>query len=59
MSKYKGYVTVPSLISFPKITVEGNNRFALKCKTPRVRIDKMTRKQCVDNIRDMWCTFLV
>lgn len=58
MSKYKGYVIYcPELdFHFPKITVKETIDFALKCKTPRVRIDKMTRKQYVDNIRDMWCT---
>ncbi|QLG70980.1 hypothetical protein HG535_0B00170 [Zygotorulaspora mrakii] len=58
MSKYKGYVIYcPELdFHFPKITVKETIDFALKCKTPRVRIDNMTRKEYVDNIRDMWCT---
>ncbi|KAI8381939.1 ATP-dependent permease PDR12 [Nakaseomyces glabratus] len=58
MKNYKGYVIYcPELdFHFPKITVKETIDFALKCKTPRVRIDRMTRKQYVDNIRDMWCT---
>ncbi|CCK67899.1 ATP-binding cassette multidrug transporter PDR12 KNAG_0A02100 [Huiozyma naganishii CBS 8797] len=58
MKNYKGYVIYcPELdFHFPKITVKETIDFALKCKTPRVRIDNMTRKEYVDNIRDMWCT---
>lgn len=58
MSKYKGYVIYcPELdFHFPKITVKETIDFALKCKTPRVRVDQMTRKEYVDNVRDMWCT---
>lgn len=58
MEKYKGYVIYcPELdFHFPKITVKETIDFALKCKTPRTRIDNMTRKEYVDNMRDMWCT---
>ncbi|CCD25112.1 ATP-binding cassette multidrug transporter PDR12 NDAI_0E02950 [Naumovozyma dairenensis CBS 421] len=58
MSKYKGYVVYcPELdFHFPKITVKETIDFALKCKTPRTRIDNMTRKEYVDSLRDLWCT---
>ena len=58
MSKFKGYVIYcPELdFHFPRITVKETIDFALKCKTPRVRIDKMTRNQYVDSMRDLWCT---
>ncbi|CCE65505.1 hypothetical protein TPHA_0L01500 [Tetrapisispora phaffii CBS 4417] len=58
ISKYKGYVIYcPELdFHFPKITVKETIDFALKCKTPRTRIDNMTRAEYVDKLRDMWCT---
>lgn len=58
MHRYKGYVIYcPELdFHFPKITVKETIDFALKCKTPRVRIDKMTREGYVENMRDLWCT---
>ncbi|CCF55557.1 hypothetical protein KAFR_0A01180 [Kazachstania africana CBS 2517] len=58
MKQYKSYVVYcPELdFHFPRITVKETIDFALKCKTPRVRIDNMTREQYVDNMRDMWCT---
>lgn len=58
MERYKGYVIYcPELdFHFPRITVKETIDFALKCKTPRVRIDRLTRRQYVDNMRDLWCT---
>ncbi|SCW03574.1 LAFE_0G13476g1_1 [Lachancea fermentati] len=58
MSRFKGYVIYcPELdVHFPKITVKETIDFALKCKTPRVRIDHMSRQQYVDSMRDLWCT---
>ncbi|SCU91632.1 LAMI_0E06656g1_1 [Lachancea mirantina] len=58
MQNFKGYVIYcPELdFHFPKITVKETIDFALKCKTPRVRIDSMTRHQYVDSMRDLWCT---
>ena len=58
MEKFKGYVIYcPELdFHFPKITVKETIDFALKCKTPRVRIDHLSRNQYVDNMRDLWCT---
>lgn len=58
MEKYKGYVIYcPELdFHFPKITVKETIDFALKCKTPRVRVDNMSRQEYVDNLRDLWCT---
>ncbi|CCH62628.1 hypothetical protein TBLA_0H03470 [Henningerozyma blattae CBS 6284] len=58
MSNYKGYVIyVPELDNhFPKITVKETIDFALKCKTPKTRIDNMSQKEYVDNLRDLWCT---
>ncbi|OEJ83075.1 ATP-dependent permease PDR12 [Hanseniaspora osmophila] len=58
MSRFKGYVIYcPELdFHFPKITVKETIDFALRCKTPRVRIDGMSRKEYVDSMRDLWCT---
>lgn len=58
MKRYKGYlIYCPEMdFHFPKITVKETIDFALKCRTPRVRVDNMTRKQYVDSMRDMWCT---
>ncbi|KAH9199408.1 ABC-2 type transporter-domain-containing protein [Zygosaccharomyces rouxii] len=58
MKRYKGYVVYcPEMdFHFPKITVKETIDFALKCKTPRVRVDNMTRSQYVNSLRDMWCT---
>ncbi|KAG0668299.1 ATP-binding cassette multidrug transporter pdr12, partial [Kluyveromyces marxianus] len=58
MQKFKGYVIYcPELdFHFPKITVKETIDFALKCKTPRSRIDHLSRAQYVDNMRDLWCT---
>ncbi|AQZ10736.1 (ZYRO0F08866g) [Zygosaccharomyces parabailii] len=57
MQNYKGYVIYcPELdFHFPKITVKETIDFALKCKTPRVRVDNMTRREYVNSMRDMWC----
>ncbi|ODV94809.1 hypothetical protein PACTADRAFT_50669 [Pachysolen tannophilus NRRL Y-2460] len=58
MKHFKGYVVYnPELdFHFPLITVKQTIDFALKTKTPRKRIDGISRSQYVDTMRDLWCT---
>ncbi|CAI8503898.1 unnamed protein product [Hanseniaspora opuntiae] len=58
MQRFKGYVIyVPELdFHFPRITVKETLDFALKCKTPRLRIDDISKREYVDSMRDLWCT---
>ncbi|KAL6945070.1 ATP-binding cassette multidrug transporter pdr12 [Hanseniaspora vineae] len=58
MSRFKGYVIYcPELdFHFPLLTVKETIDFALKCKTPRIRVDGMKRSQYVNSMRDLWCT---
>ncbi|GMM41765.1 ATP-binding cassette multidrug transporter [Hanseniaspora uvarum] len=58
MKRFKGYVIyVPELdFHFPRITVKETLDFALKCKTPRLRIDDISKREYVDSMRDLWCT---
>ncbi|KAH3902153.1 uncharacterized protein SCDLUD_001966 [Saccharomycodes ludwigii] len=58
MSRFKGYVIYcPELdFHFPRITVKETIDFALKCKTPRIRVDGMSKTEYVNSMRDLWCT---
>ncbi|ODQ64843.1 plasma membrane ATP-binding cassette transporter [Nadsonia fulvescens var. elongata DSM 6958] len=58
MEKFKGYVIYnPELDNhFPHVTVKDTLDFALKTKTPKTRINGISRQEYIDNMRDLWAT---
>ncbi|ODV87461.1 hypothetical protein CANARDRAFT_5996 [[Candida] arabinofermentans NRRL YB-2248] len=58
MKHFKGYVVYnPELdCHFPHITVKETVQFALRTKTPRTRIDSLSRSEYVNNMLHLWTT---
>lgn len=58
MKKYKGDVIYnPELdIHFPHLTVDKTLKFAIGCKTPDKRVGDQTRKEYIENMRDVLAT---
>ncbi|GMM31117.1 ATP-binding cassette transporter [Martiniozyma asiatica (nom. inval.)] len=41
-------------VHFPYLTVEETLKFAVGCKTPNVRVDDFTRKEYIQNMKDLY-----